>query len=187
MCFACTAFKLSFSFGCPWWWWHWWSRASGWPSTSLPCTVAASRRCRLLASIWINHNIREYAWQELSSYCEDNCSIFTVKKWSSCHTKVCTYHWSTGNMGLGFWAAQHSTHSAQMYGNLNDEHTFSVKTDAGIVVCHLLRKIPCSLFLCWSGTIMCQVTDSRRSLISRAFDYPFCYEYHYGWLAQPPK
>ena len=49
-------------------------------------------------------------------------------------------------------------------GNPYDVYAVAVKTDAGIVVGHLPRKISaaCSLFLRRSGTIVCQITGSRR-------------------------
>ena len=50
-------------------------------------------------------------------------------------------------------------------GNPNDVYAVAVKTDADIVVGHLPWKISaaCSLFLRRSGTIVCQVTGSRRA------------------------
>ena len=50
-------------------------------------------------------------------------------------------------------------------GNPYDVYAVAVKADAGIVVSHLLRTIlaACSLFLCQSGTIVCQVTGSGRA------------------------
>ena len=49
-------------------------------------------------------------------------------------------------------------------GNPYDVYAVAVKTNAGIVVGHLPRKISaaCSLFLRRSGTIVCQITGSRR-------------------------
>ena len=50
-------------------------------------------------------------------------------------------------------------------GNLCVVYAVAVKADAGIVVSHLPRTIlsACSLFLRQSGTIVCQVTGSRRA------------------------
>ena len=50
-------------------------------------------------------------------------------------------------------------------GNLCVVYAVAVKANAGIVVSHLPRTIlsACSLFLRQSGTIVCQVTGSRRA------------------------
>ena len=55
-------------------------------------------------------------------------------------------------------------------GNLNGVvYAVAVKTDVEIIVGNLLRQIlaACSLFLRWSGTIVCKVTGSRRVLADR--------------------
>ena len=55
-------------------------------------------------------------------------------------------------------------------GNPNDVvYVVAVKTDVEIIVGNLLRQISaaCSLFLRWSGTIVCEVTGCRRTLADR--------------------
>ena len=44
-------------------------------------------------------------------------------------------------------------------------YAVAVKTDVEIIVGNLLRQIlaACSLFLCWSSTIMCKVTGCRQA------------------------
>ena len=55
-------------------------------------------------------------------------------------------------------------------GNPNGvEYAVAVKTDVEIIVSNLLRQIStaCSLFLRWSGTILCKVTGCRRASADR--------------------
>ena len=48
-------------------------------------------------------------------------------------------------------------------------YAVAVKTDVEIIVGNLLRQISaaCSLFLRWSGTIVCEVTGCRRASADR--------------------
>ena len=56
--------------------------------------------------------------------------------------------------------------SKEAIGNPNSIiYAVAVRTDVEIIVCTLLRQIlaACFLFLHWSGTIVCEVTGSRRA------------------------